>query len=463
MSEVIEALRKATEGTKYEGKLFLVGGIVRDRLLNVTVDQEDVDIVLEGDASELAYFLYECGIAEHRPVTYPRFGTAMVTVLGRQVELVSARRESYDRESRKPHTEPGTLLDDILRRDFTINTLLQNLHTNEILDLTGLAKGDLEQGIIRTPRDPRITFEDDPLRMLRAIRFAVKLNFTIESSTYEAIRESAYRLKIVSAERIRDEFVKILMSDNACRGLEMLRDTGLLDQFAPEISAMHGVTQNVYHIYDVWEHTLKTLESVPPNSGITIRLAALLHDVGKPKTKTIDENGSVHFYHHQSVGAEIARSVLGRLRFPNSVIDEVAFLISMHLRVGEYDEQWSDAAVRRLIRDAGDRLEDLIRLTEADKAASNPNMPSVDIDALRSRIESVRKKLAGNRIKSPLTGREIMEILNIEPGPEVGRAKAFLEEQIVEGVLLPGDKAKAVELLLCNYQAMKSGGTKDKD
>lgn len=461
MNEVIEALRKATKGTKYEGRLFLVGGIVRDKLLGTTADQEDVDIVLEGDASELASFLYEHGVAEHRPVTYPRFGTAMVTVLGRQVELVGARKESYDRKSRKPYTEPGTLRDDILRRDFTINTLLQNLHTGEILDLTGQARSDLEHGIIRTPRDPRITFEDDPLRMLRAIRFAVRLNFTIELETYAAIRESAYRLKIVSAERIRDEFVKILMSENASRGLEMLRDTGLLDQFAPEISAMYGVTQNIYHIYDVWGHTLKTLESIPSNSGITLRLAALLHDVGKPKTRTVDENGAVHFYHHQSVGAEIARRVLGRLRFPNSVIDEVAFLISMHLRVGEYDEQWSDAAVRRLIRDAGDRLEDLIRLTEADKAASNPAMPSVDINALRSRIESVRKQLSGSRIVSPLTGREIMELLNIEPGPEVGRAKAFLEEQIVEGVLLPGDKAKAAELLLSKYKAVKSAKAKD--
>lgn len=461
MNEVIEALRKATKGTKYEGRLFLVGGIVRDKLLGTTADQEDVDIVLEGDASELASFLYEHGVAEHRPVTYPRFGTAMVTVLGRQVELVGARKESYDRKSRKPYTEPGTLRDDILRRDFTINTLLQNLHTGEILDLTGQARSDLEHRIIRTPRDPRITFEDDPLRMLRAIRFAVRLNFTIEPETYAAIRESAYRLKIVSAERIRDEFVKILMSENASRGLEMLRDTGLLDQFAPEISAMYGVTQNIYHIYDVWGHTLKTLESIPPNSGITLRLAALLHDVGKPKTRTVDENGAVHFYHHQSVGAEIARRVLGRLRFPNSVIDEVAFLISMHLRVGEYDEQWSDAAVRRLIRDAGDRLEDLIRLTEADKAASNPAMPSVDINALRSRIESVRKQLSGSRIVSPLTGREIMELLNIESGPEVGRAKAFLEEQIVEGVLLPGDKAKAAELLLSKYKTVKSAEAKD--
>ena len=305
--------------------------------------------------------------------------------------------------------------------------------------------------VIRTPVDPAATFDDDPLRMLRAIRFAVRLGFRIDDDTYAAIRARAQRLGIVSAERIRDEFVKILMRPSAVEGLEMLRETGLLDEFAPELAAMHGVTQNIYHIYDVWTHTLKTLESIPAESGIILRLAALLHDVGKVATRTVDESGAVHFYDHQHAGSEIARKLMRRLRFPNSHIDEVAFLISMHLRVGEYDNQWSDAAVRRLIREAGDHLEDLIRLTTADKAAANPAMPKVDLDAFRAHVARVKKPLAGRKIASPLDGREIIGLLGAEPGPEIGAVKAYLEHEIIEGNLLPGDKAAARDLVLRKY------------
>ena len=446
MQQVIEKLRRATDKSDYSGRLYLVGGIVRDRFLAVEPD-EDIDIVLEGDAAQLAAFLYESGVAEHPPVTYPRFGTAMVSVDGRQVELVGARKESYDRASRKPSAKSGSLLDDVLRRDFTINTLLENLHTGVVLDLTGQAHDDIRNRIIRTPTDPHATFDDDPLRMLRAVRFATRLGFTIDVDTYAAIRQRASRLSIVSAERTRAEFVKILMSPNASFGLEMLRETGLLGGFAPELSAMHSVSQNIHHIYDVWTHTLKTLELIPEDSGIILRMVALLHDVGKVETRSIDEHGAVHFYRHEVVGSEIARRLMRRLRFSNSQISQVAFLISMHLRVGEYDSQWSDSAVRRLIRDAGDSLEDLVGLTAADKAAANPATEHVDIEAFRDHVSRVRKALSGQRIQSPLNGREIIEALGLEPGPDVGAAKAYLENQIVEGNLLPGDKAGAIDLL----------------
>ncbi len=231
----------------------------------------------------------------------------------------------------------------------------------------------------------------------------------------------------------------------------MLRETGLLAQFAPELAAMHGVTQNIHHIYDVWTHTLKTLESLPPDSGITLKLAALLHDVGKPETRSVDEQGGVHFYRHELAGAEIARHILRRLRFANATISEVAFLITMHLRVGEYDSNWSDAAVRRLIRDAGDHLDDLVVLTIADKDASNTAMPRVDIGAFRAHVKRVHDDLAGQRISSPLTGREIIELLGLEPGPDIGAIKEYLESQIVEGSLLAGDKTAAAELLLRKY------------
>ncbi|MCL5102800.1 MAG: CCA tRNA nucleotidyltransferase [Armatimonadetes bacterium] len=450
MDNVLDILRTATEGGRYDGRLYLVGGIVRDKLLEKPSD-EDIDIVLEGDAGELAEFLHEKGVAEHAPVTYPRFGTAMITVGGTQVELVGARRESYDPTSRKPSTSPGTLLDDVLRRDFTINTLLENLHTGEILDLTGRGMVDLWDKLIRTPVDPASTFADDPLRMLRAIRFATRLGFRIDEETYAAIGSCASRLGIVSGERIREEFVKIIMGPDAVAGLEMLRETTLLDQFAPELSATYGVTQNIYHIHDVWTHTIKTLELIPVESGIILRLAALLHDVGKVETRTVDEIGAVHFYDHQHTGSDIARRVMHRLRFSNSQIDEVAFLISRHLRVGEYDKQWSDAAVRRLIREAGDHLEDLILLTAADKGASNPAMPRVDLDEFRAHVERAKERLAGRKIASPLDGREIIDLLGFEPGPEIGKIKAYLEHEIIEGNLLPGDKAAARDLALRKY------------
>ena len=407
--------------------------------------------MLEGDAAELAKFLHERGVAQHPPVTYPRFGTAMVTVDGKQVELVGARKESYARTSRKPAITPGSLMDDVLRRDFTINTLLENLHTGDVLDLTGKGFEDIRARVIRTPRDPQRTFDDDPLRMLRAIRFATRFGFAIDPDTYSAIRESADRLAIISAERIRAEFVKIVMSPNASMGLEMLRETRLLDQFAPELAAMHGVAQNIYHLYDVWTHSLKTLELIPPDSGMILRLVALLHDIGKVETRSIDEHGTAHFYRHEAVGAEIARHVLRRLRFSNAVISRVSFLICMHLRVGEYSAQWSDAAVRRLIRDAGDSLDDLVELTAADKGAGNPAMDHVDLHAFRDHVNRVREKLSGQKIGSPLDGREIIETLGLEPGPEIGAIKAYLESQIVDGELLPGDKIGAQRLLLHKY------------
>jgi poly(A) polymerase len=450
MDQVLEKLRRVTEGTSYEGKLYLVGGIVRDKLLHGTPD-EDIDIVLEGDASCLADFLHEQGIAKYVPVTYQRFGTAMIVVDNRQVELVGARKESYDPTSRKPATQPATLLDDASRRDFTINTLLENLHTGEVIDLTGKATSDLRDGIIRTPVEPVTTFNDDPLRMLRAIRFSTRFNFVIDPQTYAAIYVCAPRLSIISAERIREEFVKIIMSEQAVDGLEMLRETGLLQQFAPELAEMYGVTQNIYHIYDVWTHTLKTLELISVELGIILRLAALFHDTGKVKTRTIGDDGAVHFYHHHMVSAEIARRIMHFLRFSNSQIDEVTFLISMHLRIGEYDEQWSDTAVRRLLREAGERLDDLIRLTQADKDASNPAIPKVDIVAFREHAARVKQGLAGQRISSPLDGVEIIRLLGEQPGPKIGEIKAYLEHEIVEGNLLPGDKAAATDFVLRKY------------
>jgi len=434
-------------GTPYEERLYLVGGIVRDKIMG-RPPTEDVDIVLEGDALELARFLHDRGAADHRPVTYPRFGTAMVTIQGHTVELVSARRESYAPASRKPEIELAGLYDDVLRRDFTVNTLLENLHTGEILDLTGKGREDIGAGIIRTPTEPATTFYDDPLRMLRAVRFAVRLGFQIEQETYRAIVRDAGRLAIISKERIRDEFVKIVLSDEAARGLQMLKETGLLEQFTPELLEMQGVTQDGGHIYDVWEHTLQSLESLPPQADLTLRLAVLFHDAAKPRTKTLDSEGHSHFYEHEDLSAEIARRVLRRLRFPTGEIARVARLVSMHMRIGEYRSEWKDAAVKRLMRDAGGDIPDLLALARADRAGTGPHATTKSLDELEARMEHILLKTPVEELKSPLNGREIMSLLKIPAGPKIKEIKQFLCEAVIEGRLAPGDKAAARKLAL---------------
>jgi len=447
---LLNKLRDATKGTPYEGKIYLVGGIVRDRIMG-GAEEEDCDLVLENSAEELADFLYSKGIADHKPVTYSRFRTAMIQIDGHQVEIAGARKESYAPESRKPAVAPATLEEDVFRRDFTINTLLENLHTGKILDLTGLGLADIEAGIIRTPKDPNITFEDDPLRMLRAVRFAARFGFKIEDKTYRAIFEKAPRLKIISSERIRDEFAKMLMTSRAAEAMEMLRETGLLRIFAPELEEMCGVEQNIYHVYDVWTHTMKTLEALTSDAVLELRLAALFHDVGKPVVKTVDENGGVHFYSHQIVGAKMTSEILSRLKFDNNTIRKTAKIVEMHLRVGEYDTSWSDAAIRRLIRDAGEELDLLIALTKADKAASNTAMPSANLQELERRISEISAQMDIPAITSPLDGKEIMEILGIGESKIVGEIKNYLVNEIIEGRLAPSDKGSARKIVIENW------------
>ncbi|MCS7064715.1 MAG: CCA tRNA nucleotidyltransferase, partial [Fimbriimonadales bacterium] len=457
IEQAIERLREGLRGTPYEGRVYLVGGYVRDKLLGRPLPN-DLDLVLEGDALELAQWLYDHGLAEHDPVVYPRFGTAMVKVSGVSIELVTARAESYRAESRKPvQVKPATLLEDALRRDFTINTLLENLHTGEVLDPLGRALPDLKARLIRTPCEPKATFYEDPLRMLRAVRFAVQLGFEIESETYQAICTDAPRLAIISRERIRDEFTRILEQPDAARGLQMLLDTGLLKEFAQPLLPMVGCTQNRYHQYDVWTHSLKAVEALShlsqggerssaPIAPWELRLATLLHDVGKPATRTVDEQGEVHFYGHARVGTEIARQWLREMKYPNATIERVCKLIALHMRPGEYSPQWSDAAVRRLMRDAGELLEPLLQLVEADIKAQRADLPHADLQALRARIEQIRAREAVHRWQSPLSGEELMHQLGLKPGPLVGRLKEALTELVLEGKLAPDDRERALQL-----------------
>ena len=460
---VLSALRAATRGAPYENALYLVGGFVRDQAMGLPSASDDLDIVLEGDAPALAQFFFDAGVAQHKPVVYPRFGTAMIIVEGRAVELVTARTESYAPDSRKPEDiQPGTLAQDALRRDFTINTLLQNLHTGEITDPLGRAYADLEAGVIRTPTDARLTFQDDPLRMLRAVRFAARFGFRIDPETWKALRQSAPRLSIISHERVRDEFSKTLLSTRPTLGLTLLLGSGLLAQFAPELVDMVGVTQNEFHAYPVWEHTLAALDALPEGADLTLRLATLLHDIGKPPTRGVGGDGRVHFYGHQDVGAQRARSLLTHLKFPGEIVHAVTTLVAQHMRIGEYRPMWSDGAVRRLIRDLGPHLDDLFALHRADVAALAPEHRDISrAGALRARMDALQSAQDVAGLASPLDGAALMRLLALPPGPAIGRLKDYLTNEVLEGRLAVGDTEGAARLARAFHQSGQGTGPRD--
>ncbi|GMV37295.1 MAG: tRNA nucleotidyltransferase [Fimbriimonadales bacterium] len=446
LDEAIARLRDATCGTEYENSLFLVGGYVRDKRLGIP-PAEDLDLVLEGNACALASFLFRKGVSSHAPVLYPRFGTARIQVAGVPVEIVGARRETYDPFSRKPHVVQTDLATDALRRDFTVNTLLENLHTGEVSDPLGCGMDDLSRRVLRTPLDPHRTFRDDPLRMLRAVRLACRLDFSIAQDCQEAIRAEAERLRIISGERIRDELTKMLTHPSAGTALRQLESLGLLAAFAPELQAMVGCEQNWAHVHDVWEHTVVAVEALPPDASLPLRLATLLHDVGKPLTKSVDEDGRIRFFDHQIAGLSPARAFLRRLKFPSDVIADTLELVRLHMRPGGYSPQWTDGAVRRLLRDAGKLFDDLLILCRADAAARRNDIEVPDLDSLEERARRVETDFHATDAKSPLTGREIMDALGIQPGDEVGRLKDELTEAVLDGRLAMGDKEGALRML----------------
>lgn len=446
----LAALRDVLRGTQWENRLFLVGGYVRDKLLHGTdAVPDDIDLVLEGDALKLARFLWEVRVAAHSPVEFPTFGTAMVHVGAAQVELVTARAETYRHGSRRPVVTPGTLQTDAQRRDFTVNTFLENLHTGAIVDPLGRAYDDLAGRILRTPLDSIVTFTDDPLRMLRACRFAAKLGFAIEEKTFAALSDNAFRLDEehgISWERIRDELNKTLLAPGASRGLELMRETGLLQKFAPELVQMHGVTQNKYHKWDVWTHTLRALDNLPPTASLLVRLGVLFHDVGKPATRTQDpKTGDVHFYGHEDAGAVIAKTVMTKLRYPTDEINTVVQLVALHMRYGSYDANiWTNASVRRLIRTVSDLRHDLFTLAFADISACNTDdFPTADLAGLQARMEAIEAESHITQAVSPLSGEEIIALLGIKPGPLVGKIKNALTDAVVAGDLDPNDKTGA--------------------
>ena len=424
----------AAEG--YE--LALVGGPVRDLLLHR--HSHDLDFCTSARPEEFEPILRRFGRDGFWDMGR-KFGT--LGAMRRradgtevQVEVTTYRSDTYDPDSRKPEVAYGdTLEGDLSRRDFTVNAMALRVPELEFVDPFGGAN-DLAKGILRTPVDPRQSFDDDPLRMMRAVRFVAQLGFRIEPETAEAICAMTDRIDIVSAERVRDELTKLLLSDRPRAGIEALVESGLAEVVFPEIPALQLEIDEHHRHKDVFEHTmividkavaLETDEEGPvPGPDLTLRLAALVHDIGKPRTRRFEAGGKVSFHHHDAVGAKMTRKRLKALHFDNHLVEDVSELVNLHLRFHGYvDEPWTDAAVRRYVKDAGPLYERLNRLTRADATTQNRRKARIfasAMDEMEARVRALKEKEDFDAIRPDVDGNEIMALLGLEPGPMVGRA-----------------------------------------
>lgn len=420
-------------------ELYLVGGAVRGLLMGRDDPSLDLDFATDAVPAETTKTLR--GWAMPLYLVGVKFGTVGGRREGRDLEITTFREEVYAEEHRKPSVTFGKdLRTDLSRRDFTVNAMAIRLPEGEFVDPFGGVK-DLAAKRLDTPLDPEIAFSDDPLRMLRAARFASQLELSPAPRVVEAIERMRGRLAIVSAERIADELSKLLQSPWPAVGLEMIVRTGLADEFLPELSALRLEQDPVHKHKDVLHHTMAVIEKCDPHD-LTLRLAAMLHDVGKPKTREITPEG-VTFHHHEVVGARMARERLQALRFPSSVVDDVERLVELHLRFHGYTE-WSDSAVRRYVRDAGPLLDRLNQLTRADCTTQNP-FKAKKLEALQDDLEERIARLAEEEnlqaMRPPLDGTQVMEHLGVEPGPVVGRALDMLMEVRLERGPIEPDEA----------------------
>lgn len=436
--------------------VYVVGGYVRDYYLNRSKQGEiDIDFVTVGSGIKLARKVSD-KIKDSSLAVYKQFGTAQVKTGELELEFVGARKESYRKNSRKPIVEDGTLEDDQLRRDLTINALSWSLNKESYGELNDPFGGmdDLERALIRTPIDPEKTFDDDPLRMMRAIRFASQLDFRIEEKTFDAITEMSERINIISKERIIEELNKIIMSDNPSLGFTMLFKTGLLKEFFPEMHNLHGVKEvkGVRHKDNFW-HTLKVLDNViEMDADLWLRWSAIMHDIAKPPTQRFQDGVGWTFHGHDALGAKWTKKIFRRLGLP---LDErmryVKKMVRLHLRpIALVSDEVSDSAIRRLIYEAGDDIDDLMKLCRADITTKNEykhERYQKNFDYVERRIKEVEEKDRIRNWKNPLSGEEIMEALNIEPSRTVGDVKDAVKEAILNGDI-PNDHDAAFEYMM---------------
>lgn len=441
---VFETLIAAVK--EYGQPAYVVGGYVRDRILNRQT--KDIDVVVVGSGIELAEIFARKTGHGARAKVFRNFGTAMVRYRDANeewiVEFVGARKESYRSDSRKPIVEDGTLEDDQNRRDFTINTLALNLNVGNIGELLDPFGGfnDMESQLIRTPLDPDRTYSDDPLRMMRAIRFATQLNFVIEEESFSAISRNAGRISIISKERIIDELEKIIMAPTPSRGFNLLYDSGLLKIIFPEFVALKGAEyiDGKGH-KDNFHHTLQVLDNVAAKSdNLWLRWAALLHDIAKPVTKKFEPGTGWTFHAHEFVGAKMVPRLFHRMKLPE---DErmrfVQKMVLLHLRpIVLSQEEVTDSAVRRLLFDAGDDIDELMKLCEADITSKNAEKVQrymKNFELVRQKLVEVEEKDRIRNWQPPITGEIIMETFSIPPGKEVGMIKNAIREAILDGVI----------------------------
>ncbi len=419
-------------------KVYAVGGFVRDIILNR--ERNDLDILVIGSGPAFAE-----SVADKIGITnvsyFKNFGTAHFDYQGMNVEFVGARKESYDRNTRKPIVEDGTFEDDIARRDFTINSLAISVNKNEFGELVDKYNGlsDIKNKLIKTPLDPLKTFDDDPLRIMRAFRFAAQLNFNVDDSIMKASNEMRSRLAIVSQERITDEFLKILESPKPSIGLKLLFDSGVLEVIFPEISIMAGVDQRKdYHHKDVFLHTLQVVDNIcNETENVWLRFAALVHDIAKPPTKKFVEGIGWTFHGHEDLGARMMKKIFHRMKLPLHKLEYIQKLIRLHLRpIALAKEEVTDSAIRRFVVSAGEDLEDLIILCRADITSKNPMKVEKylgNYERVMQKVRDVKERDQLRAFQSPVRGEEIMQICNLKPSRKVGEIKTAIEEAILDG------------------------------
>lgn len=421
-----------------ETEIYVVGGFVRDLLLER--DRKDLDFMVVGDGPAFAKKLSK-KLGIEAVTIFKRFGTAYFNYKGYDLEFVGARKESYSKDSRKPTVTKGSFDDDIKRRDFTINTLAIALNSKEygrLIDKFG-GYADLKSKLIKTPLDPVITFDDDPLRILRAIRFAAQLSFDIDEKVLEAAHQMRERLRIVSMDRIKDEFEKILKADKPSIGLDLLYKTGVLDVFFPELAKLGGVDQRKeFHHKDVFYHTLQVVDKLSEETdNVWLRFAGLVHDIAKPPTKKFVDDIGWTFHGHDEIGSRMIKGIFKRLRLPFAKLEYVAKLVRLHLRpIALAKEDVTDSAIRRLIVEAGEDLEDLITLCRADITSKNEYKVQTylqNYDRVMARVREVKEKDELRAFQSPVRGDEIMKITGLPQGKMVGDIKRAIEDAILDG------------------------------
>ena len=433
---------------------YLVGGCVRDLMLNPSKDAIDVDIMVEGDGIAFAKILAQ-KINVPKIVPFKKFATAKIPYKEFEIEVASARLEKYDKSSRSPsEVTLSNIQNDLLRRDFTVNAMAVSLNEQNFGEFFDPFNGmeDLNNKILKTPLDPDITFSDDPLRMMRAAYFASKLSLSIEKNCLESIKDNAERISIVSQERITNELFKILGTKKPSIGLDILQQSGLMTFVFPEISVMYGLDQsNEYHHKDIFYHTLEVIDNAAQLSDkLDLRLAALVHDIAKPKTRRLSKSKGYTFYGHDDVGARMLKGISTNMKFSNSTRDYITKLTSLHLRpISLAKKDVTDSAIRRLIVDAGEEIDDLMKLCRADITTKNPkNITKYlgNFDRVEKRMNEVIEIDELKAFQSPVRGDEIMKMFDLLPGKEVGKIKTMVEDAIINGEI-KNDYSSAMSFL----------------